>query len=99
MVASDLPGYRNVSVNGDEAFLVPPGEAGMLAKALTKVLTDQALTQGLIEAGTKRVAEFSMERLAGVYVEIYERAIAIEKADPERGGWRGELSRMGWPFR
>jgi phosphatidylinositol alpha-mannosyltransferase len=99
VVASDLPGYRNVAVNGDEAFLVPPGEAGILAKSLTKVLTDQALTQGLIEAGTKRVAEFSMERLAGVYVEIYERAIAIEKADPERGGWRGELSRMGWPFR
>ena len=40
-----------------------------------------------------------MERLAGVYVEIYERAIAIEKADPERGGLAGELSRMGWPFR
>ena len=35
----------------------------------------------------------------GSDIEIYERAIAIEKADPERGGWRGELSRMGWPFR
>ena len=55
------------------------GKWELLAKALTKVLTDQALTQGLIEAGTKRVAEFSMERLAGVYVEKYERAIAIEK--------------------
>ena len=99
VVASDLPGYRNVAANGDEAFLVPPGEAELLARALTKVLEDQELAQGLTEAGTKRVAEFSMERLAEIYVEKYERAIAIEKADPDRGGWRGELSRMGWPFR
>ncbi|MCH2627364.1 MAG: glycosyltransferase family 4 protein, partial [Acidimicrobiales bacterium] len=99
VVASDLPGYRNVAANGDEAFLVPPGEAESLARALTKVLEDQELAQGLTEAGTKRVAEFSMERLAEIYVEKYERAIAIEKADPDRGGWRGELSRMGWPFR
>ena len=99
VVASDLPGYRNVAANGDEAFLVPPGEAELLARALTKVLEDEELAQGLTEAGTKRVAEFSMERLAEIYVEKYERAIAIEKADPDRGGWRGELSRMGWPFR
>ncbi len=99
VVASDLPGYRNVAVNGDEAFLVPPGEAETLARALTKVLEDQDLAQALTDAGSKRVAEFSMERLAGIYVDIYERAIAIEKADPDRGGWRGELSRMGWPFR
>jgi len=99
VVASDLPGYRNVAANGDEAFLVPPGEAESLARALTKVLEDQELAQGLTEAGTKRVVEFSMERLAEIYVEKYERAIAIEKADPDRGGWRGELSRMGWPFR
>ena len=99
VVASDLPGYRNVAANGDEAFLVPPGEAELLARALTKVLEDEELAQGLTEAGTKRVAEFSMERLAEIYVEKYERAIAIEKADTDRGGWRGELSRMGWPFR
>ena len=99
VVASDLPGYRNVAANGDEAFLVPPGEAELLARALSKVLEDQELAQGLTEAGTKRVAEFSMERLAEIYVEKYERAIAIEKADPDRGGWRGELNRMGWPFR
>ena len=34
VVASDLPGYRNVAVNGDEAFLVPPGEVGIIGKGI-----------------------------------------------------------------
>ncbi len=99
VVASDLPGYRNVAVNGDEAYLVPPGDATTLTAALAKVLKDQPLANGLSQAGSKRVAEFSMERLAEIYVGLYERAIEIEKEDPDRGGWRGELTRMGWPFK
>lgn len=97
VVASDLPGYRNVATNGDEAYLVPPGEPKPLTTALIKVLEDKQLAHRLTEAGLKRVAEFSMERLARIYVDLYGQAIEIEKQDPERGGWRGELSRMGWP--
>jgi len=99
VVASDLPGYRNVAVNGDEAYLVPPGDATALTAALSKVMEDQALANGLSQAGSARVAEFSMERLAEIYVGLYERAIEIEREDPDRGGWRGELTRMGWPFK
>ena len=40
-----------------------------------------------------------MGRLARIYVDLYEQAIEVERQDPDRGGWRGELSRMGLPFK
>ncbi len=98
VVASDLPGYRNVASTGDEACLVPPGDPGALSQGLSKVIEDKALAARLAESGSKRVSEFSMDRLAKIYVDLYERAIEVERQDPDRGGWRGELSRMGWPF-
>jgi len=99
VVASDLPGYRNVASQGDEAYLVPPGDVQALSAGLLKVLEDGELANQLSESGSKRVSEFSMDRLAAIYVDVYERAINLERQDPDRGGWRGELSRMGWPFK
>ena len=99
VVASDLPGYRNVAAKGDEAYLVPPGDVKALSLGLLKVIENRELADQLCESGSKRVSEFSMNRLARTYVDIYERAIDIERQDPHRGGWRGELSRMGWPFK
>ena len=99
VVASDLPGYRNVAAMGDEAHLVPPGDVEALSDGLLKVIENRELADQLCESGSKRVSEFSMDRLATMYVDIYERAIDIERQDPHRGGWRGELSRMGWPFK
>jgi len=71
VVASDLPGYRNVAVGGEHALLVPPGDAGALAGALRKVLCEPELTRSLVAAGEARAAEFSMDRLADLYTELY----------------------------
>ncbi len=98
VVASDLPGYRNVAFDGDEAYLVTPGDVEALSSGLKRVLEDKHLASQLSTAGLKRASQFSMARLAEIYVELYERAIAIELKNPGRGGWRGELARMGLPF-
>jgi phosphatidylinositol alpha-mannosyltransferase len=94
VVASDLPGYRNVAKGGGEAYLVAPGDVQALSSGLRRVLEDKQLASQLSEAGLRRAAEFSMARLAEIYVELYQRAIEIELKDPERGGWRRELSRL-----
>jgi phosphatidylinositol alpha-mannosyltransferase len=79
IVASDLPGYANVARDGRDAVLVPPGDPGALATALTSVLTDHELAHRLVLSGEERAAEFSMERLAERYVDLYGRAV-----DPSR---------------
>ncbi|MDG2112731.1 MAG: glycosyltransferase family 4 protein, partial [Actinomycetota bacterium] len=78
VVASDLPGYRNVATTGREAMLVPPGDVDALAGALRSVLSDPRLATELVAAGEPRAESFAMDRLAELYVDIYQRAIEKE---------------------
>jgi len=71
VVASDLPGYRNVARAGSDALLVPPGDAEALAAAVHRALTDHPLRDALVTSGWQRAEEFSMDNLARHYVEIY----------------------------
>jgi phosphatidyl-myo-inositol alpha-mannosyltransferase len=76
VVASDLPGYANVARAGRDALLVAPGDPVALAGALRSVLDDDALAGGLVASGRERAAEFSMQRLAEIYLEAYGRVAA-----------------------
>ncbi len=78
VVASDLPGYSNVARAGADALLVPPGDPAALAGALSQVLADSTLAAELVASGEQRANEFSIERLAECYLEIYS-------AQQERG--------------
>ena len=84
IVASDLPGYRNVARPEEHAVLVPPGDAVALADALRRVLDDPRLRAGLAEAGRARADELSMDHLAERYVELYGRI-----ASPAAGAGTG----------
>ena len=75
IVASDLPGYRNVARPGLDALLVPPGDADALAAALDRVLSEPRTAEALVAAGEARAAEFSMDRLAERYTELYARLL------------------------
>ena len=77
VVASDLPGYRNVVCSGDEALLVRPDDPAALADALKRVLAEPALANQLRAAGSRRAQELSMDRLAHQYVDYYQRAIDL----------------------
>ena len=76
VVASDISGYRDVARDGKEAVLVAGGDPAALAEGLRRVLDDSTLAGRLVEAGTARAASFSMDRLAGRYVDLYESLLA-----------------------
>jgi phosphatidyl-myo-inositol alpha-mannosyltransferase len=73
IVASALPGYQNVARDGLDAVLVPPADPGALAAALRQVLDDSTLAHRLVTAGEGRAAEFSMDKLAERYLDLYRR--------------------------
>ncbi|HKH25272.1 MAG TPA: glycosyltransferase, partial [Acidimicrobiales bacterium] len=75
VVASQLDGYRNVATDGLDALLTEPGDADALAAALRSALGDASLRAQLQGAGERRVQLFSMDRLAELYVERYERLV------------------------
>jgi phosphatidylinositol alpha-mannosyltransferase len=75
VVASDLPGYRNVARSGKDAILVPPGDRQALADALRGVLDDSRCAESLVTSGQQRAEEFSMGNLARRYTELYRTLV------------------------
>jgi phosphatidylinositol alpha-mannosyltransferase len=78
VVASAIPGYVKVAAPEGEppaALLVEPGDATALAAALDQVLSDDARAAALRSAGAVRSAEFDLERLCDLYLEIYRRVL------------------------
>jgi phosphatidyl-myo-inositol alpha-mannosyltransferase len=74
VVASDIPGYREVVRDGVEGLLVPPSDPAALAAAVEHVLDDGGLGARLGEAGRARAAEFSWERLVSRLEALYLQA-------------------------
>jgi phosphatidyl-myo-inositol alpha-mannosyltransferase len=75
VVATDLPGYRNVVRPGVEGLLVPPGDPAALAGALNRSLAGGPEIDAMVEAGWSRAEHFGLDRLARRYVELYERML------------------------
>jgi phosphatidylinositol alpha-mannosyltransferase len=74
VVATDIPGYREVVDDGVEGLLVPPGDDGALAAALRRVLGDHELAKALGEAGRARARRYSWDvvgpQIEAVYAEV-----------------------------
>jgi phosphatidylinositol alpha-mannosyltransferase len=75
IVASDLPGYRNVANPEVHAVLVEPGDAAALAAGIRRVLGDPSLAARLVAAGDGRAAEFAMDTLAERYLDLYDELL------------------------
>lgn len=71
IVASDIPGYRNVATHDQDALLVPAGDAGAVAAAIRRILTEPATAGRLAAAGEARASRFGMDELAQCYLGIY----------------------------
>ncbi len=74
VVASALPGF--VSVAGDAARYVAPGDVAGLAATIASLLEAPDEVAGLGRAARKRVLRFDGEAVAAAYVSAYEDAIA-----------------------
>lgn len=64
IVASDLPSSREFLRDGENALLVPAGDAGALASALRRLLQDRALAQSLAEAAYAEAPRYSWDTRA-----------------------------------
>lgn len=76
IVASDISGYSLVARGGTDATLVSPGDAESLATGLRHALAGGPQIESRVTSGHRRASEFSMESLAVVYREMYERLLA-----------------------
>jgi phosphatidyl-myo-inositol alpha-mannosyltransferase len=77
VVASDIPGYRDVARDGLDSLLVPPGDALALAEALRALALDPARRASMASAARAHAERFSWAQVAEEVLEVYEQAIAV----------------------
>jgi phosphatidylinositol alpha-mannosyltransferase len=76
VVASDIPGYREV-VTEETGALVPPGESGALAETVAALLGDEAVRTERGRAARRRAErEYAWPMLARRLADCYERVLA-----------------------
>ncbi len=77
MVTTDMPGCRDVVRNDWNGYLVTPRDATSLATAMLKLLQNPAQR---VEMGARSklhvVENFSLDRVADAYADIYHRVLA-----------------------
>jgi phosphatidylinositol alpha-mannosyltransferase len=84
VVASDIPGYREVVHDDVDGILVPPRDPEALAASLVRVLRGPELAKRLGEAGRERAITFDWRIVVDRLEELYDRA--IETAGYDRPG-------------
>ncbi len=76
VIASDLPGYREVLDDGRCGILVPPGDHGALARAILRLAADPQERDGLVAVASEHVRGFDWSVVAGRVRAEYERALS-----------------------
>ncbi len=81
IIASDMPGCRDVVVHGETGLLVPPGDVPALAAAIRRLTADPHARARMGEAGRLRVVdEFGEATVAGQTLAVIRRAVAKSAA-------------------
>jgi phosphatidylinositol alpha-mannosyltransferase len=77
VLASDIPGYRDVVRDGIDGLLVPPGDALALAEALRSLALDSELRERMALAARERAERFAWPHVAAEVINAYEHARSI----------------------
>jgi phosphatidylinositol alpha-mannosyltransferase len=87
VLASNIPGYRDVLRDGVDGELLAPGDALALAEALRMLALDPARRLRMAAAARERAERFSWPHVAAEVLDSYDeaRAAARSAAHPSRG--------------
>ncbi|MDD5455383.1 MAG: glycosyltransferase [Candidatus Ratteibacteria bacterium] len=82
VVATDVGGIREIMIDNETGFIIPPADSRQLYEKLLKLIHDKDLRGKMGNAGHERVKQFSIEKMAKETEELYEE-LAKEKLPRE----------------
>ena len=77
VIASDIPGYRDVLRDGTDGLLVAPGDALALAEALRALALDGPMRARMALAARERAERYAWPHVAAEVIGCYEHARSI----------------------
>lgn len=75
VVASDIPGYRALLLDGEGALLVPPKDDAALARTLLRLMRNETKCAQMSEFGVRRAQAFAWPKIAARVVDYYEELL------------------------
>jgi glycosyltransferase involved in cell wall biosynthesis len=86
LVTADTPGSRELLVDGQNALLVPPGDADALAAAIRRVASDPALARRVAAGGISTFQTHASKQVLGRRWRGLLEALVSPASSPRRGG-------------
>jgi len=96
VLASDIPGYRDVVRDGVDGRLVAPGDPLALAEALRRFALDSARREQMARAARERAERFAWPHVAAEVLDSYEEAVALAARAARQP--RGALTRAAFRY-
>jgi phosphatidyl-myo-inositol alpha-mannosyltransferase len=82
VIASNIPGYRDVVRQDVDGLLTPPGDALALAEALRQMALHPDRRRAMAAAARQRAERFAWPHIAAEVANCYEQAIAVGAPRP-----------------
>jgi phosphatidylinositol alpha-mannosyltransferase len=83
IVASDIPGYRDVVTDGVHGLLVEPKKSAALADGICRLLTNPELRATMRSAGQMTARAYDWPRVASQVLSYYEEILERRQTEPE----------------
>jgi phosphatidylinositol alpha-mannosyltransferase len=94
IVASDIPGYRDVVADGEQGLLVEPKNPGALADALCRLLGNPDLRATMRRVGHAKARDYDWPRVAGQVLDYYFDVLERREAEPWTKPQRARFARV-----
>jgi glycosyltransferase involved in cell wall biosynthesis len=75
VVATEVPGIREVVIHGQNGLLVPPGDPSALRQALFSVTADLYSYRSMSETSRRLAGKYSWSAISAEFDRVYARAI------------------------
>jgi glycosyltransferase involved in cell wall biosynthesis len=96
IVTTDVPGCRDVVIDGENGLLIPAKDVDTLAAAITRLITDPELRHKLGKRGPQMMAEsFSRRAVIARSLEVYREVLGSAKYPPHPRRYRRGDTRKG----
>jgi phosphatidylinositol alpha-mannosyltransferase len=82
IVASDIPGYRDVVAHGQQGFLVKPQDPASIADTIGRLLADPDLRERMRLAGPVKARLYDWPRVAAQVLEYYDDVLERREGEP-----------------